>query len=318
MKIALLGYGHLGKIHAKCIAQTDFDLIGVYDPNPDLEIVDYKRYSDLEALIRDADAIDIVATTATHYELAAKCIAEGKHVFVEKPFVQNLDQAKKIESLLMDQDLVFQIGHVERFNPAYQELKKKNISPKFIEGHRLATFNPRGTDVSVILDLMIHDIDLILDLVQEDIYEIRSSGVSIISDSLDICNARIEFTNGCVANLTASRISMKQMRKLRIFQEDAYVSIDFMGKETQIFRLFDEDAIPTAYSKENLFALDKGKEKKYVVMESPEIKSNNAIVEELNEFYHAVVNNKTVTVGIAEGVRSLEVATMIANNIRYE
>lgn len=318
-KLGLLGFGHLGKIHALCIQKTKFDFVGFYDPSPDLSLDDYKgyhRFDTIDALIAGSDAIDIVSTTSTHYDMIVKCIAASKHVFVEKPYVNTLEHGEYLGLLLKNKNIVFQIGHVERFNPAYLNFENNTLQPKFIEGHRLAQFNPRGTDASVILDLMIHDIDLVLDLVKSEVTDVQANGVCITSELFDICNARITFANGCVANLTASRISMKQMRKLRLFQKDAYVSIDFLNKETQVFRLLDGEVEDHLKTFDSNIRLDTINGTKHVVMESPAINPNNAIQEELNEFYDSIVHNKKVRVGIIEGLASLRLAAQIYNKAK--
>ena len=317
-KIGILGFGHLGKIHAACLQKTKFEFAGFYDPSttiPESAYSDYHRFESIDDLLAACDAVDIVSTTATHYEMILKALDAGKHVFVEKPYVNNLEHGEHIGSVLKDQDIVFQIGHVERFNPAYLNFEKK-LQPKFIEGHRLAQFNPRGNDASVILDLMIHDIDLVLDLVNSDVADVQANGVCIISELFDICNARITFTNGCVANLTASRISMKQMRKLRIFQKDAYVSIDFLNKETQVFRLFDDAEAQRIENFESNIELETLKGTQHVVIESPQINPNNAIAAELNEFHDSIVHNTKVRVGIHEGLSSLRLAAQIYNKAK--
>src|SRR4030095_5960697 len=188
-------------------------------------------------------AIDIVAPTTYDFEWCEKAIRKGKHVFVEKPLANTMEEARLLVKLAEESKIKFQVGHVERFNPAFLAAKDLELNPMFIEVHRLAQFNPRGTEVSVILDLMIHDIDIILSLVKSDVKNIYASGVAVMTDTPDIANVRIEFHNGAVANLTSSRISMKKMRKMRLFQKDAYIGIDFLAKKTEIIKLLQpEDA----------------------------------------------------------------------------
>ncbi len=314
LKIGILGLGHLGKIHLKCLADTEFEIVGFHDPNKDVvrEMEDQLQYFESpEKLLEKVDAVDIVSPTVTHYELIRKAVKAGKHVFVEKPICYKLEHLDIIESELPN-DLVLQVGHVERFNPAFIPLKEKEINPMFIEGHRIATFNPRGTDVSVILDLMIHDLDIVSALVTSPVSQINASGVSIVSKSPDIANARIEFQNGCVANLTASRISMKQMRKLRIFGNDSYVSVDFLEKELNIIKI--ENAQPGDHIPAG-FELDTAKGKKYVNMEVPEIIANNAIRDELKAFYNSIKHGNEVEVGISDARTSLEMALEIIKQI---
>lgn len=314
VRIGILGLGHLGRIHLKCLRSTPFAIVGFFDPDPKVqELLEkpIKRFDSVEELLENVDAVDIVSPTIHHYELIMKAIDSGKHVFVEKPICYDVDQIRIIKESLGD--LVLQVGHVERFNPAFIPLKGKTLDPMFIEGHRIAKFNPRGTDVSVVLDLMIHDLDIICALVDSKVHSISASGVSIVSDSPDIANARIEFKNGCVANLTASRISMKQMRKLRLFANDSYVSIDFLEKELSIIKIENPSAneeIPSG------FELETKKGKKYVKMESPEIHDNNAIVDELRAFHNSIVNNDKVEAGIDEALQSLEMAVDIISQIK--
>ncbi len=315
IKLALLGLGHLGKIHARCLHQTSFDVIGFYDPSPSLRPEDYQgleRYDDLDLLLSKVDAVDVVTSTATHFDMIEKAVSYGLHIFVEKPFVHRLAHAYEVQQSLQNKDLVFQIGHVERFNPAYIDFDTQSLNPKFIEGHRLAPFNPRGTDASVILDLMIHDIDIVLDIVKSKVDRVDANGVKVVSDSYDICNARIRFENGCVANLTASRISLKQMRKIRMVQKDAYINIDFLNKETQIFRL---ETVKEGEDVGDAITLDTAQGVKKVHVESPKSINNNAIVDELSEFYESIKNGTSVRVGIEEGIASIELAAEIYKQV---
>jgi predicted dehydrogenase len=237
LKLGLLGVGHLGKIHLKnWLDMKDVQLVGFYDPNAEqaqLVSAEYNipAYASVDDLLDAVDAVDIVAPTNFHFELCEKALKKGKHVFVEKPMCDTMQEAQDLVKLVKEANVKFQVGHVERFNPAYLSVKDMKIEPMFIEVHRLAQFNPRGTEVSVVLDLMIHDIDLVLKLVKSDVKQVHASGVAVMTHTPDIANVRIEFHNGCVANLTSSRISMKKMRKLRIFQRDAYIGIDLLEKK---------------------------------------------------------------------------------------
>ena len=237
LKAGVLGAGHLGKIHLKLLNQSEkYDLVGFYDPDEArAEKVQkefgYTYFNSIERLIESVDIVDIVTPTLSHYNSAIKAITKGKHVFIEKPITSSVEEAEHIRLLVNENNLRGQLGHVERFNPAFIAVKNEISSPMFIETHRLSEFNPRGTDVPVVLDLMIHDIDIILSVVNSQVKNISASGVSVISETPDIANARIEFENGCIANLTASRISMKNMRKSRFFQKDAYISVDFLKKK---------------------------------------------------------------------------------------
>ena len=316
LKIGLFGVGHLGKIHLKCLQKTDFEIVGVYDPDPEVQRYISENYGltifdSADSLMVEVDAVDIVSTTITHFEIAKRAIKLGKHAFIEKPVCATLEQAKALIEAKLKTGVKVQIGHVERYNPAIISLKDRKVSPKFIEGHRLTTFNTRGNEVSVMLDLMIHDLDLVLLLVQSNVKDVQANGVCVVNDTPDICNARITFENGCVANLTASRISMKQMRKLRVFQENEYISIDFLKKESQIVKLEDlEDR------DENQFmTINTASGKKILNIEIPEIIENNAIVDELNDFYNAIQNDLKVSVDLEAGMKALDLAFRIEEEI---
>ena len=250
LKVGVLGAGHLGKIHLRLLQQSDkYNLIGFYDPDTEnakriSEEFGYKYFSSIDELIQAVDVVDIVTPTLSHYECAEKAILQKKHIFIEKPIANTIEEAENILNLIKKNNVKGQVGHVERFNPAFIAIKEAIHNPMFIEAHRLAEFNPRGTDVSVVLDLMIHDIDAILSVVKSPVKQVEASGVSVISQSPDIANARIEFENGCVANLTASRISLKNMRKARFFQKDAYISVDFLEKKVEVVRMKDAPETP--------------------------------------------------------------------------
>jgi len=322
IKIGLIGAGHLGKIHIRLLKEIkEFDLIGFYDTNP----VNSKKittefgissFSSAEELIDSSDAIDVVTPTKYHFEYAKMAIEKGKHLFVEKPITATIDEAQELVKLSKEKEVKVQVGHVERFNPAFIAIQKDCNNPMFIEAHRLAEFNPRGTDVPVVHDLMIHDIDIVLSIVKSEVKSIYASGVSIISDTPDIANARIEFENGCVANLTASRISLKSMRKTRIFQKDAYISIDFLEKKAELIRMKD------AKNTDDPFALiidpGKGKTKKQIEFESPKITDNNAIKDELTSFYHAIINNTDTIVTIEDAYKALYVAQQISEQVEKQ
>ena len=320
LKIGLLGAGHLGKIHLKCIQMVEqYELIGFFDPDDQNakiaeETYGVKRWMDLDGLLEAVDVIDIVTPTITHFELAKKAIRKGKHVFIEKPLTHTLGEAKSLLKLSREAGVKIQVGHVERFNPAFLALEGTSLNPMFIEAHRLALFNPRGTDVSVILDLMIHDLDLVLSLVDSEVKFISASGVAVVSNTPDISNARIEFENGAVANLTASRISMKQMRKLRLFQRDAYISLDFLEKNAQVIRLYDKDAanVPNL---DNLMELETNNGTKLIHMEMPDIESVNSIRMELETFALSILDDNDPIVSIEDGYKALEVAHQIIEQI---
>ena len=314
LKIGVLGAGHLGKIHLRLLQQSEkYELVGFYDPNQEhaekvAKEFGYKHFSTIATLIHAVDVIDIVTPTLSHYKCAKVAIKSGKHVFIEKPISNTVEEADEIIALANEYNIKGQVGHVERFNPAFIATKNMIENPMFIETHRLAEFNPRGTDVPVVLDLMIHDIDAILSVVQSKVKNINASGVSVISDTPDIANARIEFENGCVANLTASRISMKNMRKSRFFQKDAYISVDFLEKKCEVVKMKDAPEVPGDFDMilQNAEGL-----KKQIYFENPEIEQNNAILDELDSFADAIKNNTTPIVTLEDGTEALRVAYSI-------
>ncbi len=321
LKIGVLGAGHLGKIHLKCLLLTEgiYDLVGFYDADAENAAQVAKDFGitlfdSVDVLIDAVDVVDIVTPTVTHFDLAAKVIQKGKHVFIEKPLTHTVDEARELLRLKEKHDVKVQVGHVERFNPALLSIADMELNPMFIEAHRLATFNPRGTDVSVVLDLMIHDLDIVLSLVNSKVVNVKASGVSVVSETPDISNARIEFENGCVANLTASRLSLKQMRKVRFFQSDAYISLDFLEKQAQIVRLYDEKDVEEA-KKEMLMELPTAKGKKFLDVSMPEIEPVNAIKLELETFAESIVQNTEPRVSIEDGYQALELAHQIIEEI---
>lgn len=314
LKIGVLGAGHLGKIHLNCIKQiVNYDLVGFYDPVEETarqveEELLIKSYDSIDSLIDMVDVVDIVTPTVRHFECAAKALRKRKHVFIEKPIVATPDEANALKKLADEAGVKVQVGHVERFNPAFIAAEPFIGEPLFIEAHRLAQFNPRGTDVPVVLDLMVHDLDILLTIVKSPITHISASGVSIVSPTPDIANARIEFENGTVANLTASRLSMKYMRKTRIFQRDAYITVDFLDKKTEIFRI--NDTIDDSNPLSTTITLADGSERQ-ITFEMPEIHPINAIKTELESFYDAIVHNTIPTVNIDDGINVLKLAYRI-------
>jgi len=323
LKIGVLGAGHLGKIHIRCIQETDvYQLIGFYDPEDENSKkveneFGIKRFSDIQSLVDEVDVIDIVTPTISHFECAKVALKHFKHVFIEKPVVTTPDEAKELIQLSGEADVKIQVGHVERFNPAFTAIKDEFDQPLFIETHRLAQFNPRGTDVPVILDLMIHDIDIVLSVVKSNIRKISASGVAVVSDTPDIANARLEFDNGCVANLTASRISMKNMRKSRFFQRDAYIAVDFLTKTSEVLRMKDLPDPSKAGPLDMIIDLGEGKGSKQIIFDKPEIAEINAIKSELETFADAIENNKTPVVTIDDGYAALDVAFKIMEKMGY-
>jgi predicted dehydrogenase len=320
IKIGVLGAGHLGRIHIRLLKNiADFELIGFYDPNDEnaniaIDEFQVKRFSSELELINSCDAIDIVTPTIHHYNCALIALKNSKHLFIEKPITNTLDEAKKLIRLIHEANVKVQVGHVERFNPAFTAAAPYCNNPLFIETHRLAQFNPRGTDVSVVLDLMIHDIDIILSVIKSEIKKISASGVAVVSDTPDIANARIEFHNGCVANLTASRISMKNMRKTRFFQKDAYISVDFLEKQASIIRLKNVEGELDPYA----ITIDLGQEKglKQIYFETPDTHKVNAIEEELKCFANSINNDKATVVSADDGYKSLQVAYEIIAKLK--
>lgn len=317
LKVGVFGVGHLGKFHLKNWEEIEnVKLTGFYDPsdeNANQAKKDFglKRFKNADQLIEACDAVDIVAPTTLHFELCKKAILKSKHVFVEKPLANTMSEAKEIVKLTKEANIKLQVGHVERFNPALLAAKEHELNPMFIEVDRLAQFNPRGTDVSVILDLMIHDIDIILSLVKSSVKNVFANGVNVLSDTPDIANVRIEFDNGCVANLTSSRISMKKMRKMRLFQKDSYVGIDFLDKKTEIIK-YKTPEDTNAFT----FDIETNHGKKTIAISSPVIKETNAIKMELQSFVNSIKNNKPTVVTDVDGYRAMEVAHLILDKIK--
>jgi predicted dehydrogenase len=318
LKVGVFGVGHLGKFHLNNWKEMQgIELTGFYDPD-DIAAKEAEtkyripRYPDIQQLLAACDIADITAPTNFHFELCEKAIRNGKHVFVEKPLANSMKEATELVKLVKESNVKLQVGHVERFNPAFLAIENLALAPKFIEVHRLAQFNPRGTEVSVILDLMIHDIDIILSLVKSEVKNISASGVAVMTDTPDIASVRIEFNNGCVANLTASRISMKKMRKMRLFQKDAYIGIDFLNKKTEIIKLKgpeDRDAF--------VFDIETNNGRKSIAIANPVIPEINAIKTELEKFRDAILNNTQPIVSEVDGFRAMDIAHHILQKIKH-
>jgi predicted dehydrogenase len=317
LKVGVFGVGHLGKFHLNNWKEMkDVELVGFFDPSDDAaqqvtEKYQLPRFLDPELLMDAVDAVDIVAPTTYHFDLCRKAIRKGKHVFVEKPLANTMDEARELMKLVKESNIKFQVGHVERFNPAFLSLAGLDLQPMFIEVHRLAEFNPRGTEVSVILDLMIHDIDIILNLVKSEVKMISASGVAVMTDTPDIANVRIEFNNGCVANLTSSRISMKKMRKMRLFQKDAYIGVDFLNKKSEVIKLKNPHDVD-AFS----FDLDTPHGKRTIAVINPQVPEVNAIKKELEAFRDAIATNTPTRVSEVDGYRAMDVAHQILQKIK--
>jgi predicted dehydrogenase len=318
IKIGVLGAGHLGKIHLRLLKQSEkYELVGFYDPFEDnakkvAAEFGYTKFDTIADLIAAVDVVDIVTPTLSHHDCALEVIKAGKHVFIEKPISNTVEEAEEIIALAKEYNVKGQVGHVERFNPAFTAVKNQIQNPMFIETHRLAEFNPRGTDVPVVLDLMIHDIDAILSVVKSKVKSVHASGVSVLSQSPDISNARIEFENGCVANITSSRISMKNMRKSRFFQKDAYISVDYLDKVCEIVKMKDAPEVPGDF---DMILQNAEGEKKQIYFDNPTVEPNNAILDELNAFADAINNNTTPIVTLEDGTEALRVAYMIIDSM---
>ena len=314
LKAGVLGAGHLGKIHLRLLQQSEkYELVGFYDPFTEnatkiAKEFGYKLFDSIDELIAASEVIDIVTPTLSHFDCAKKAIENGCHVFIEKPITKTVTEAEAISAFADKHQVKGQVGHVERFNPAFTAVSEKIKHPMFIETHRLAEFNPRGTDVPVVLDLMIHDIDIILSVVQSKVKNVHGSGISVISETPDIANARIEFENGCVANLTASRISMKNMRKSRFFQKDAYISVDFLEKVAEVVRMKEVPENPDDFA---MILQNAEGIKKQIYFDNPEVQGNNAILDELESFADAIQQNTTPIVSLSQGTEALRVAQQI-------
>lgn len=320
LKIGVLGAGHLGKIHIRLILELkdQFEFVGFFDPSPSValnvaEQFGIRSFNSSEELIQAVDVVDIVTPTLSHFELAKAALEAKKHVFIEKPLTETVEEAQKLISLAREVNCTVQVGHVERFNGAFVAARPFIENPMFIETHRLAQFNPRGCDVPVVLDLMIHDLDIILSVVQAEVTNVHASGVAVVSDTPDIANARIEFANGCVANLTTSRLSMKNMRKSRFFQKNAYISVDFLQKEMEVITM--EDIQGEANPFDMVLDLGEGKGQKKIMFDKPQIGESNAIKEELSAFHKAVTNNEVPIVSIEDGFKALELAHRILEKL---
>jgi predicted dehydrogenase len=321
VKIGVIGTGHLGNLHAKFFKEIEnCKLVGVFDKDSgraEQAALEHnaKGYTSIDELLKDCDAVSIVTSTSAHYEIAKEALQEGKDIFIEKPITATIEEAEEVVELGNQKNLKIQVGHIERFNPALVSLEKYNLDPKFIQTDRLAQFNPRGTDVAVVLDLMIHDIDIILSLIKSEVKNISASGVAVVSDNLDIANARLEFENGAVANVTASRISLKKMRKMRMFQRDAYISLDFGTGVSEVFRLED----PAVQLNENAISYGQigvGDKTKSIVFEKPEFVELNALKHELQLFVNCIADNTEPIVSGYDGLRALKVAEIIMRKIK--
>lgn len=320
LPIGVIGVGHLGKLHSKMFSEiNNCNFIGVFDSNPEqaklvADEFGVKYFNTIEELLSNVKAVSIAATTSAHYEVAKICFENNVHVFVEKPITATIEQGEELVKIAKERNLKFQVGHIERFNPGLLSLESYISDPMFIQSDRLAQFNPRGTDVAVVLDLMIHDIDIILSFIKSNVKQVDASGVAVVSDHIDIANARIQFENGAVANVTASRISQKKMRKMRLFQKDHYISLDFVTGVSEVYRLqpLEETALPNSIS---FGEIGVGERKKRLIYEQPESKEVNALNYELQLFVDAVLYDKKIIVSGEDGLRALKVAEIIIQKI---
>jgi predicted dehydrogenase len=323
LNIAVIGTGHLGKVHTKLWKKvSDVKLIGVFDSNTDeairvAEENSTKVFADIDVALNEADGLSVVTPTFAHFEIAKRAIQQGKHVFIEKPITTSISEAKELIALAKKQKVKVQVGHIERFNPALLAIEKYIHKPMFFESHRLAQFKPRGTDVAVVLDLMIHDIDVILSLAKSEVVSVDASGVSVVSDEIDIANARIKFRSGAVANVTASRISQNPMRKLRIFERDAYLSVDFAAKSSEVFHLVgSEEAKENRSLVFNLGEIERAEKKLNIIYEKPDVPELNPLKYELELFRDAIANDTQPIVSGEDGLAALEVAEIIMRSIK--
>lgn len=319
LRIGVVGVGHLGEHHARILSQLpEAELVGINDIDTEKGETKAEKYStrhfeDLDELLKKVDAVTLVVPTTAHYSLAARILEQGKHLLVEKPITETVEQAENLINLARKKNLVLQVGHIERFNPAFLAIREYQPVPKFIESHRLSQFNPRGTDVAVILDLMIHDIDLILSLVRSPVEQIEAAGVPIIADSQDICNARLTFQNGCVANVTASRISARPLRKMRLFQKDSYLSLDFLQKSVEVYRLVEAGRLPQTEQERKTVVGNIPVEEvgKTIVYERPAVSDHDMLTAEIGSFLDSVRNRTKPEVTGEDGKSALQVALEI-------
>uniref|UniRef100_A0A7V3E7X1 Gfo/Idh/MocA family oxidoreductase n=1 Tax=Ignavibacterium album TaxID=591197 RepID=A0A7V3E7X1_9BACT len=320
LKVGVVGVGHLGKLHTKMFKSIEnCELIGVYDANGETansvaQEFQISAFNSLDDLLKNTEAVSIAATTSAHYHLAKKAFEFNNHVFLEKPITATIEEAEELVKISAEKKLNLQVGHIERFNPGLLALEHYITDPKFIQSDRLSQFNPRGTDVAVVLDLMIHDIDIILSFIKSPVKNIEANGVEVVSDHIDIANARIQFENGAVANVTASRISQKKMRKMRIFQKDNYLSLDFVTGVSEVYRLLPVDT-PVTNNSISFGEIGIGDKKKRLVYEQPETKEVNALQYELQLFVNSVLNNTKPVVSGEDGLRALRVAEEIIEKI---
>jgi predicted dehydrogenase len=321
LKIGVIGTGHLGKLHTKMFQQIPgCELTGIFDTNQENLVnvakeFNVKAFGSFNDMLDSVDAVSIAVTTSAHFQVAKECLQRNKHIFIEKPITSLISEGEEIVKTAAEKKLIIQVGHIERFNPALLAVEQFLTDPMFIQSDRLAQFNPRGTDVAVVLDLMIHDIDIILSLIKSDVERIDANGVAVVSNNIDIANARIQFVNGAVANVTASRISQKKMRKMRLFQKDNYISLDFISGVAEVYRLIPAE-LPLLTPVISFGEIGLGDRKKRVIYEQPEIKEVNALKYELELFVNSVIAQKNPVVSGEDGLRALRVAETIIQKIK--
>ena len=315
VRVGIIGVGHLGRHHVKHLVTIDHvECVGFYDIDEARATVisdkyNVKSYDSLEALLSDCDAVTIVTPTDTHFNVASDCLTAGKHVFIEKPITKSVAEAEQLLTLANTNKVLIQVGHIERLNPALVPLKNYSISPKYIEIQRLAPYDVRGTDVPVVLDKMIHDIDILLFLVNSEVESIDANGISILTDSIDIANARIRFKNGTIANLTSSRVAQDHVRKTKIFQQDLYITIDFLLGLTEVYRVIDPDEQDPDAIKDVRFHY--GNKTKKIVYEKPDLPLFDALKAELENFTNSVRGIASPIVDGHAGKNALELASNI-------
>jgi predicted dehydrogenase len=299
IRVGVVGVGHIGREHARIYSQLPgVEFAGVCDLDASVaqkvaQRHGVKAFPTVQALAEAVDAATVATPTSTHHEIASVFLAQGRHVLIEKPITDNSAQAKALVALAQDKNLVLQVGHIERFNPALAALEEKLTRPRFIEAHRLSTYPGRSTDIGVVLDLMIHDIDVVLHLVRSPIVNIDSVGTAVLSKGEDIANARIRFENGCVANLTTSRISFEKMRKIRVFQADAYLSLDYFDQSGVIYRKIDTQ----------------------IVKENIKVEKDEPLKLELSAFVECVRSRQSPRVDGKQAAEALEIAMQITEQI---
>lgn len=323
LKVGVIGVGHLGKVHTRLWKEVrDAQLVGIYDLDTKeagkvAREHEVKAFDNLKHILDEVNAVSIVTPTFSHYETARLAIEKGKHVLIEKPITNTTSEAADLIRMAERKGVKIQVGHIERFNPALLSIEEYITEPRFFESHRLAQFKPRGTDVAVVLDLMIHDIDVILSLAGSEVVSVDASGVAVVSDEIDIANARIKFANGAVANVTASRISQNPMRKLRIFERDAYLSVDFAARVSEVFRLTgDEEAKKSVSLMFNLGEIERADKKLNIIYEKPTVKDINPLKHELELFRDAIIKNTKPIVSGKDGLEALRVAEEILQSIK--